>query len=84
MEEKIVSKLDTRFLLNRTAGGIGYADAYTDSTKMAALAVTANRRTRGLIEFLNIQDLKAIVSEKAMKYYFDRYPELKRKEENSQ
>ena len=84
MEEKIVSKLDTRFSLNRTAGGIGSADTYTDDSKMAALAVTANRRTRGLIEFLNIQDLKAIVSEKTMKYYFDRYPELKRKEENLQ
>ena len=82
-EEKIVKNLDTRFSLNRTAGGIGSSDTYTDNSKMAALAVTANRRTRALIEFLDIDDLKSIVSEKAMKYYIDRYPELKRKNEET-
>ena len=83
MEEKIVKRLDTCFSLNRTAGGIGSSVTFTDDSTTAIIAVTANRRTRALIEFLNIDDLKSIVSEKEMKWYLDRYPELRRKLEDN-
>ncbi len=46
VEEKIVKKADARYMLNRTSGGIGSVDTYTDDSKSALVAVAANKKTR--------------------------------------
>ena len=46
VEEKLVSLVDPMYLLNRTAGGIGSVETYTDDKTSALLAVAANRKKR--------------------------------------
>jgi len=46
VEEKLVSLMDSMYLLNRTAGGIGSVETYTDDKTSALLAVAANRKKR--------------------------------------
>lgn len=46
VEEKLVSLMDPMYLLNRTAGGIGSVETYTDDKTSALLAVAANRKKR--------------------------------------
>lgn len=76
LEEKILGKLDNRYTLNRTAGGIGSVDTYTDNKKSAELAILANRKDRDLIPFINISKLKNTVSENDFKWYIKKYPQL--------
>jgi hypothetical protein len=78
-EEKIVRLFDSRYMLNRTAGGIGSAETDTDGEMIAKLSVVANKKRRNLIDFLDIMRLRAAVSENDFKYYLKRYPELSRK-----
>jgi len=66
-------------MLNRTAGGIGSYETNTDDESMAKLSVVANRKIRNLIDFLEIDKLKQVVSEADFKYYLKRYPELTKK-----
>lgn len=76
LEERILKSFDTRYTLNRTAGGIGSVDTYTGDQASAVLAVSANRRGKNLIQFVDIDRLKETVSEKSFEYYLERYPEL--------
>ena len=75
-EERIVKKFFSGYMLNRTAGGIGSYETNSDSEVMAKLSVLANRKTRNLIDFLDVNRLKSVVSESDFKYYLRRYPEL--------
>lgn len=75
-EEKIVRQFFSGYMLNRTAGGIGSVETNTDDETMAKLSVLANRKTRNLIAFLDIDKLKSIVSDADFRYYLKRYPEL--------
>ena len=76
MEEQIVESFDSRYLLNRTAGGIGSPKTYTDSATAAAFAVVANQKRRDLIDFVDINRLKSIVTESEFSYYINKYPKL--------
>lgn len=78
-EEKIVKNFPSGYMLNRTAGGIGSYETNTDGESMAKLTVLANRKTRNLIDFLDIKRLKSIVPESDFKYYLKRYPKLLKK-----
>ena len=78
-EEKIVKSFPSGYMLNRTAGGIGSCETNTDGESMAKLTVLANRKTRNLIDFLDIKRLKSIVPESDFQYYLKRYPELLKK-----
>jgi hypothetical protein len=78
-EEKIVKAFDSGYMLNRTAGGIGTYENYTDTKASATLAVLANQKRRDLIDFVDINLLKSIVSESDIKYYLKKYPQLKSK-----
>ena len=79
-EEKIVNEFFPGYILNRTAGGIGSYETNTENELSAKFSVLANRKTRNLIKFLNIERLKSIVSESEFKYYLKRYPELLKKQ----
>ena len=46
VEEKLVNLMNAKYLLNRTAGGIGSIHNYTDDKSMALLSVVANRKER--------------------------------------
>ncbi len=48
VEEKLVSLMDPMYLLNRTAGGIGSVETYTDDKTSVLLAVVTNRKKRDL------------------------------------
>jgi len=76
LEEKILKILDDRYTLNRTAGGIGCVDTYTNSKESAELAILANRKERDLVPFINISKLKSTVSENDFKWYIKKYPQL--------
>ena len=78
-EEKIVRKFFAGYMLNRTAGGIGSFETNTDNEKMAMFAVVANSKTRNLIDYLEINKLKEVVSESDFKIYLKKYHELKNK-----
>ena len=78
-EEKIVRLFDSRYMLNRTAGGIGSTETNTDGELLAKLSVVANQKRRNLIDFLDVRRLQSAVSENDFKYYLRRYPELSRK-----
>ena len=75
-EEKIVSLFDSRYLLNRTAGGIGSPETNTDSELMAKLSIIANLKRRNLVDFLDVKKLQSVVSENDFKSYLLKYPEL--------
>lgn len=78
-EEKIVSDFDKRYLLNRTAGGIGSFETNTDTASSAALAIAANRQIRNLIDFVDPNKLKNVVSEKGFQLYLEKYPALSKR-----
>ena len=75
-EEKIIRLFDSRYMLNRTAGGIGSTETNTDGEMIAKLSVIANKKRRNLIDFLDVRRLQAVVSEGDFKYYLKKYPEL--------
>lgn len=75
-EEKIVKAFDSGYMLNRTAGGIGTYENYIDTKASATLAVLANQKRRDLIDFIDIDRLKEIVSKQDFDYYLRRYPKL--------
>ena len=77
LEEKIVKDFQGLYLLNRSAGGIGSSDTYTDSKQMALIATLANRVKRNLIPFTTLEELKNIFTEKQLQFYYRQYPELK-------
>lgn len=79
-EENIVKQFFSGYMLNRTAGGIGSSETSTEGKLMTDLAVVANRKTRNLIDFLDVDRLKNIVSEEGFKYYLHKYPELSKKQ----
>ena len=77
-EEKIVRLFDSKYMLNRTAGGIGSTETNTDGELISKLSVVANQKRRNLICFLDITRLQSVVSDNEFKYYLKRYPELLR------
>ena len=79
LEEKIVNAFDPLYTLNRTAGGIGSVDTYTDTLATATMAVIAHRREKKLTPYVDIGKLREAVSAEDFKYYLRRYPELKEK-----
>ncbi len=76
LEAKILKNFDNKYTLNRTAGGIGSVDTYTDSKKSAELAIVANQRKRDLTPFINVLQLKSVISENDFKWYIKKYPQL--------
>ena len=79
LEEKVLKAFDPVYTLNRTAGGIGSYETYTDTQSSALLAVAAHRRGKNLVPFADVHRIKEIVPESDFKYYLSRYPELKEK-----
>ena len=76
LEEKILKSFDNRYTLNRTAGGIGSVDTYTDNKKSAELAILANRKKRDLLPFIDVYKLKSTLSEIEFEWYTKKYPQL--------
>ena len=76
LEEKILESFDNRYTLNRTSGGIGSVDTYTDNKKSAELAILANRKKRDLLPFIDIYKLKSTLSESEFEWYTKKYPQL--------
>ena len=60
MEENVVNSFDSRFILNRTGGGIGSEET---GTSEVAIAVMANKRNRDLKPFASVVELEKIESE---------------------
>lgn len=79
-EEKVTKSFGSKYALNRTSGGIGSTDTYTDNQQTAIMAVMANRKKRDLTVFLDIERLKSVVSENSFNYYTDKYPQLLKKQ----
>jgi len=75
-EEQIIESFDSKYMLNRTAGGIGNYETGTDSAAIVNLAIVAKRKGRDLIDFVDVEKLKSILSEESFKYYIKRYPIL--------
>lgn len=75
-EEKIVTDFDSRYTLNRTAGGVGSVDTYTDTSSSALLAVIANRRKKDLVPFVDGEELRNVFSESDLRFYLRLHPEL--------
>ena len=76
-EEKIVASFNAKYLLNRTAGGIGGADSYIYDVRSAMVAVVANQKKRNFLDYVDVNKLKEIVGEKSFNnYYLTKYPEL--------
>ena len=78
-EDQIIKSFESMYLLNRTAGGIGSIDTYTDDSQAATLAIIANKKKRDLTSFLDVERLKNIVTESSFRYYLDKYPQLLKK-----
>lgn len=51
VEEKLVNLMNAKYMLNRTAGGIGSVHNYTDDKSMALLSVAASRKERNFEEY---------------------------------
>ena len=75
LEEKMVEYVDQNYLLNRTAGGIGSFETYTDDAASALLAVAANRKKRNLLQFTDLNRMKEL-PKGTLEFYLRRYPEL--------
>ena len=52
-ENRFVDEFDDKYLLNRTAGGIGSVDTYTGDRVAAVVAATANRKKRDFSQFID-------------------------------
>jgi hypothetical protein len=79
LEERVLKEFDSVYTLNRTVGGIGSFETYTDTQSSALLAVAAHRRGKNLVPFADVNKIKESVSEADFKYYLSRYPELQKK-----
>lgn len=51
VEEQLVNLMDSNYLLNRTAGGIGSDHNYTNDKTMALLSIAANRKKHNFEEY---------------------------------
>lgn len=76
-EEKIVRRFASGYMLNRVAGGIGGDE--TNSELGVKFALLGSMKNRNLLQFVDFERLKSVVSEKELEYYLDRYPCLKDK-----
>lgn len=76
LEEKILKSFNNRYALNRTAGGTGSVDTYTDSKNTAELAILANRKKRDLLPFTDVYKLEITLSESEYEWYTNKYPQL--------
>ena len=79
VEEKIISKFNDNYLINRTKGGIGSTHNYTADYEATIMTAVANRRKRDYSKFIDINKFKEIVGD-GYKYYVERYPYLKEKD----
>lgn len=79
MENKILKRIDPRFSLNRTAGGIGYSDLGVLSQEFVNIEILANKRPQIMTHFADVNILKSILTESDFNFYLRKYPELKRK-----
>ena len=76
IEEKIVSKFNRNYLINRTAGGIGSYHNFTADEEVAKMSVVANRKTRDYSKFVDIEKVKEITGDDFL-YFCSKYPFLK-------
>ena len=80
LEEKVVSFTDIKYLLNRTAGGIGSPSSYTLDKKDALISIVANKTKRNYVNLITkdeIHKLQQIISEDEFNtWYLSKYPEL--------
>ncbi len=82
LEQKIVKALEGTFLIDRTAGDIGSVDTYTGDAQSALIAVIAGRKKRNFIPFVTLTELKSVLTESQLQFYFKKYPELKNFQNN--
>lgn len=78
LEEKVVKAFDPIYTLNRTAGGIGSTDTYTDTKATASMAVVAHHRKRNLTQYIDIEQLRKALTDEDFRFYLHRYPELRK------
>lgn len=78
-EEELVADFDSRFTLNRTAGGVESSHTYTDTQSSALLAVAANRRKKNLVSFVDVEELQGVFTESELKFFLRFHPELAEK-----
>ena len=76
LEQKIVNSMKGIFLINRTSGGIGSIDTYTNDLKSAKIAVVAGMKKKNLIPFVTLDELRNVLNEKTFQFYLRKYPEL--------
>ena len=72
-EDKIIKDLVSHYSLNRTVGGIGSVETYTDEESYLIPTIVANRRKKNLGMFIDAEKLKLIVSNEEYKNYLKRY-----------
>lgn len=53
----MINNFDSKYLLNRTDGGIGCVDTYTDDTNSAKIAVHAGIKTRNFTKYIDENEL---------------------------
>lgn len=75
-EEVIVSDFSPQYTLNRTAGGIGTNMNYTDTATSALLAVAANLREKDFLPFLDINELKSVMTDTEYQDNIERFPQF--------
>ena len=56
-EYQMINNFDSKYLLNRTDGGIGCVDTYTDDTNSAKIAVHAGIKTRNFTKYIDENEL---------------------------
>lgn len=71
LEEKIVKGFDSRYILNRIGGGIGFT--VTDSIFEEILS---SRIKKNLIDYVDVKELKKILFECDFQSYISKYPKL--------
>lgn len=80
LEEKLVNIFDTKYMLNRTSGGIGSSVTYTDDLVSTQIAVLAGKKKRCLIDYVDMEATRNFFEqsgENEKLYYISKYPNLK-------
>ena len=73
IEAKLVDSFNSKYRLNRVPGGYGSPETYTDDEKTTLLAISANGYKRDFSKFVDLNELKQIMSENEFNNYIEKY-----------